>query len=274
MGRAGIVLCGGRSSRMGRPKAWLPWFGRTMVEHVVETLRPVVDEVLVVTSAELDLPPLEARVVRDSEPERGPLAGLRDGFSETAAELVFVTSTDAPFLTSDFVAAALARGRSWAPVDGRFVQVLCGVYSGAAGAKAAKLLDADKRRPLDLLEAIGYEAVDAAVAHPTDGPAPWSGFNTPTDYLEAVRRVDSEASCEIELLGRAALHGEPKRRRLPVGTVGELLARWPEDLGLIEEGRVSKHHLVSLGGRDLARDPQIPVGPGERVSVIDALAGG
>ena len=65
MSRAGIVLCGGRSSRMGRAKAWLPWFGRSMIEHVVESLLPVVDEVVVVTSSELDLPFLSARVVSD-----------------------------------------------------------------------------------------------------------------------------------------------------------------------------------------------------------------
>ena len=35
MGTAGIVLCGGKSSRMGRAKAWLPWCGRPLVAHVV-----------------------------------------------------------------------------------------------------------------------------------------------------------------------------------------------------------------------------------------------
>ena len=40
MKRAGIVLCGGRSQRMGRPKALLPWFGRSLIEHTVATLAP------------------------------------------------------------------------------------------------------------------------------------------------------------------------------------------------------------------------------------------
>jgi len=39
---AGIVLCGGRSSRMGRAKAWLPWGARPMVAHVVAQLREAV----------------------------------------------------------------------------------------------------------------------------------------------------------------------------------------------------------------------------------------
>ena len=76
--------------------------------------------------------------------------------------------------------------------------------------------------------------------------------------LEAVRRVDPQARCEVEMLGRAALQAEPASRSLPVGTIGELLRAWPPSLGLIEDGeegaRVSKQHLVSLGGRDLVRD--------------------
>ena len=70
MSRAAIVLCGGRSSRMGRAKAWLPWFGLTLIEHVVTQLAQVVDEVIVVTSASLDLPSLPARIVRDRDPAR------------------------------------------------------------------------------------------------------------------------------------------------------------------------------------------------------------
>lgn len=64
------------------------------------------------------------------------------------------------------------------------------------------------------------------------------------------------------------------RHRLPVGTLGEVLSNLPESLSLIEGGHVAKSHLVSLGGRDLVRDLAVPVGPDERVIVIDALAGG
>ena len=50
-----ILLCGGRSTRMGRAKAWLPWRGRPLVVHVACVLRRVVGELVVVRSAELDL---------------------------------------------------------------------------------------------------------------------------------------------------------------------------------------------------------------------------
>lgn len=264
---------------MGRAKAWLPWFGRTMVEHVVAQLEPLVGEVVVVTSEDLDLPPLSARVVRDREPGRGPLAGLRDGLGATRADQVFVTSTDAPFLTSAFVERLFGEGGACAPVSEGFVQVLCAVYPGGAGERAAELLERGRRRPLDLLEATGFTALEEADLRATfvasGGPAPWHGFNTPDAYLGAVRAVDPKASASVELLGRAALSAGETLREVPVGTLGEILAGWSETRDLVgSDGRLARSYLASLGGRALVRDLSVPVGPGERVTILDAQAGG
>ena len=261
---------------MGRAKAWLPWFGGpTMIEHVVARLRPVVDEVVVVTSADLDLPPLDARVVRDREPERGPLAGLRDGLAAISAEHAFVTATDAPFLSSAWVASMLERRVACAPVADGHVQVLSAVYPQAALATAERLLAADRARPLALLEALDYVAIEETTEWDSGRP-PWQGFNTPEAYLEAVGLEDPGARCEVELLGRAALVGGPAVVDAPVGSLGEVLAHVERgrEFSLVEGDRVARAHLVSLGGRDLVRDLSLPIGPGERISVLDAQAGG
>ena len=275
--RAGIVLCGGRSSRMGRAKAWLPWFeGRTLIEHVVERLRPAVDEVVVVTSADLDLPPLEARVVRDREPERGPLAGLRDGLAATGADYAFVTATDAPHLTAGYVTDLLDRRQACAPIADGHVQVLSAVYPGAGAAAADALLAEGRGRPLALLEASGFEALEGEDLPRFEGAAPWQGFNTPAAYLDAVREEAPSAVCRVELLGRAALSSDASVLEVPVGPLGDVLGEVARACGLdlIEGDRVARPHLVSLGGRNLVRDLALPVGPDEQVSVLDAQAGG
>lgn len=79
---------------------------------------------------------------------------------------------------------------------------------------------------------------------------------------------------QVELLGCAAIKAETSRYHVPVGTLGDVLSQLPESLSLIVDGRVAKSHLVSIGGRDLVRDLAVPVGPDEKLSVIDALAGG
>ena len=144
---------------MGRAKAWLPWFGRTMIEHVVDRLRPVVDEVIVVTAEDLELPPIDARIVRDQESARGPLAGLRDGLSAIESDFAFVTSTDVPHLPVSYVEALFARGRACAPVADGHVQVLSAIYPKEGGRVAAELLLEGRGRPLHLLEALDYETV-------------------------------------------------------------------------------------------------------------------
>lgn len=282
MKRSGVVLCGGQSSRMGRSKAWLPWFGRRMIEQVVRQIAPCVEETVVVASADLELPPgLEAqagvRIVRDREPSWGPLAGIREGLAAASGRHCFVSGTDTPFLTPAFVDRVFEQaercGRAVAPLADGYAQVLSAVYPREALGICESLLEAGVRRPVALLEDVGFER---ALSVTGDGPPPWAGFNTPDDYLGAVRSVDANAVADVEVLGRLALHLDSKCFSVPVGRLGEILEALPlADPGaLFESGRLAKAHLVSLGGRDLVRDLEVPIGPGEQISLIDALAGG
>src|SRR5256886_17713794 len=80
---AGIVLCGGQSSRMGRPKAWLPFGDELMLPRVVRLLGEAVSPVVVVAAPGQDVPPLPpaVRVVRDEHEGLGPLQRLAAGFA-------------------------------------------------------------------------------------------------------------------------------------------------------------------------------------------------
>src|SRR5438046_5450942 len=94
----GIVLCGGRSTRMGVPKATLPFGSETMLQRVVRLLEAVVAPIIVVAAREQALPELPDRVVvaRDEREQQGPLEGLRAGLSALpeSVELAYVTSCD------------------------------------------------------------------------------------------------------------------------------------------------------------------------------------
>src|SRR5438034_1928815 len=79
----GVVLCGGRSQRMGRPKAWLPFGGELMLPRVVRLLGQVVQPIVVVAAPEQDVPPVppDVAIVRDEGRGRGPLQGLAAGLA-------------------------------------------------------------------------------------------------------------------------------------------------------------------------------------------------
>lgn len=100
---SGIVLAGGRSSRMGRDKAWVELGGKPLVVRTLEAIRPVVHEVVVVTNEPEKYAKLDVRAVRDTIPGEGPLIGLQSGLKAIRNPWAFVATCDMPFLTTDFV---------------------------------------------------------------------------------------------------------------------------------------------------------------------------
>ncbi len=108
----GVVLCGGKSSRMGRPKAWLPFGGEFMLQRAVRVLSEVVEPIVVVAARGQDVPPLpsEVTLVRDEIDEKGPLAGLAAGLAALAGrcDAVYLSACDVPFLKPEFVSRVVS----------------------------------------------------------------------------------------------------------------------------------------------------------------------
>jgi len=280
MRRAAALLCGGRSSRMGRPKATLPWRGRTLVAHGVERLLEATDRVWVVASAELALPPLPAKILRDREPHLGPLAGIREALAaaaEDGIDVVFVASTDAPFLSRAFVERVfeLARGhRAAAPVvDGR-VQPLCAAYAASLAPIASELLAADRRRPLFLLEAASFRPIEAGELPDTRS---LRSLNEPREYLAALAELGPPGPATVEMFGLARVRSGMRETTVPSGPLRDALRdldrRFPA-LGILDGNAVSDAYLVSLDGRQFLADDAVPVGPGDRLVLLDAATGG
>ncbi|MDY3559734.1 molybdenum cofactor guanylyltransferase [Gemmata sp. JC673] len=103
----GIVLCGGKSARMGRAKAALPFGNELLLQRVVRAVRESTDLVVVVAAPDQEIPPLPdgVPVVRDEVEGRGPLGGLVAGLTalDGACDAVYLSACDAPFLTPAFV---------------------------------------------------------------------------------------------------------------------------------------------------------------------------
>ena len=105
-GSAGVVLAGGRSSRMGSSKAALEWHGSTLLRRTVGILARF-GPVVVVRAAGQSLPalPPDVVVVDDPRAGKGPLQGIAAGLAAIGgrAEYAFVCATDLPFLHPAFV---------------------------------------------------------------------------------------------------------------------------------------------------------------------------
>jgi molybdopterin-guanine dinucleotide biosynthesis protein A len=193
MTAGGVVLAGGKSTRMGTSKALLPFGPETMLQRVVRLLGGVVSPIVVVAAADQELPALPADVIvtRDEREGRGPLEGLRAGLKALPehVEAAYVTSCDVPLLVPGFVRQILdlARGYDVAvmEVDG-FTHPLSGVYRRSTLPHIEQLLAQDRLRPLFLFEAVKTRRIrpDEMTADPDLRTL--RNLNTREDYQQAL----------------------------------------------------------------------------------------
>jgi molybdenum cofactor guanylyltransferase len=205
MNVAGVVLCGGRSSRMGRPKAWLPFGRELMLPRVVRLLGEAVDPVIVVAAPGQDVPPLPEAIciVRDEKEGCGPLQGLAAGLKALhgQADAIYLSSCDAPFLRPTFVQrliALLGKAVVCVPRVGDYHHPLAAVYRMEAIEAVERLLAQNRLRPFFLFETVQTRVVEIAELVDID-PTLQSlrNLNTPEEYDAAKRDFEVQERPEV-----------------------------------------------------------------------------
>ena len=153
----GIVLAGGRSTRMGRDKASLPWGDGDLLNTVLAALAPVCRRLIVVSNVPRMIGLAEVAVVADRYRGCGPLAGIHAGLLAAGEGYSFVTACDMPYLRADAVAymAKAAEGYDAAVpyVDGHF-NPLHAVYHHRCLPAVEALLASGRNRVIDFYDRV------------------------------------------------------------------------------------------------------------------------
>jgi molybdopterin-guanine dinucleotide biosynthesis protein A len=164
MSGTAIILAGGRSRRMGRSKAALPFGDEPLLRRLVRIHRGWFDEVLVAAAPGQELPETFAPVVLDAEPDRGPLAGICAGLRAARFEACFVTSCDHPFPDRRVVEALMA-GLGEADVcvarwEGR-LQPIFAAYRRSLAELCEAQLAAGELRPVRIYDQVRTRILEA-----------------------------------------------------------------------------------------------------------------
>jgi molybdopterin-guanine dinucleotide biosynthesis protein A len=279
---AGIVLAGGRSSRMGTPKAALEWHGSTLLRRVVGVIGRVVDgPVIVVRAPGQELPslPADIDVVDDAREGHGPLQGLQAGLTAARehAPVAHASSTDVPLLHPRFVRLVLAavdNGTDVAlPQIHGFPQPLAAAYRTELVEVVARLIAEDRMRPAFLFEACRTTRLDAdallgdpALAALDPGLDSVLNLNEPADYEAARARPAPQVSVRVFGALRRAARASADPALVAAATLAEAAAA----IGLTLDG----HVVAALNGDQIVRDAETPLVAGDAVSFLAADAGG
>jgi molybdenum cofactor guanylyltransferase len=282
-GSAGVVLAGGRSSRMGTPKAALEWHGSTLLRRTVGILaRATGGPVVVVRAKGQELPdlPNDVDVIDDPQEGKGPVQGIAAGLAALAdrADVAFVSSTDMPFLHPAFVRRVLRAVQEGAdvglPVARGYPQPLAAAYRTKLAATAERLVQEERLRPAFLFEQCTVTRLDEATLK--DDPVLAAldpeltsvvNVNEPDDYRTA--RDQPAPRITIQRFGVLASgpggHTQPETVR--AATVAEAAAAVGVDFG-------AGHVTAALNGEQITRDGQTPLAAGDTVFFLSADAGG
>jgi molybdopterin-guanine dinucleotide biosynthesis protein A len=198
-----VVLVGGESKRMGTDKASLVLDGTTLVERVIEVVRPIFKKVYI--GAHEDSSSGEAYglpVIVDTLPGRGPVLGVCAALEEAKEEWVFIVSCDLPMLSSkliEFLATKTEGVDAVVPlIDGR-AQTTCALYSRACLHPLSELVGSGEKgsrsltRFLEETEGlrVRYVSEEELSKIDTDMES-FADVDTPDDLEEAKERLRRE----------------------------------------------------------------------------------
>ena len=181
--RAGFVLVGGNSSRMGQDKACLPYRGATLVEYVAAAVAEAAGSVTLVGAPER-YPGLDLPRIADSRTGSGPLAGIHSALSASRAAWNLIVACDMPGVSGPFLSSLLdAAERSGCDClipagPSGLPEPLCAVYHLSCLGPIGEALDRNVRKIVDGLAAVRSGIWNVGESH-------WfRNANTPEEWTQ------------------------------------------------------------------------------------------
>jgi molybdopterin-guanine dinucleotide biosynthesis protein A len=206
----GFVQAGGGSTRFGRDKALARIAGRTMLQRTGELLECVCDEIRIIAPAG-KYDGVRWKVIEDGWPGEGPLGGIisalqymksqragwPDDHPDSEAGWAMILGCDLPFMTQDFLAflkkcAWVSRVQVVVPESDNGLEPLCACWRADALLAVKQAFDAGVRKVTDAMKHVEMEVLDEPAWKRFDnGNRLFWNMNTPSDYLEACRMLDT-----------------------------------------------------------------------------------
>ncbi len=188
----GIILAGGKSSRMGRNKALLDFGGRSIIEHTVDLFKSIFAEVILVTNTPGEYANLGIKTVTDIFPGKGSLGGIYTGLIHSAHDYSFIASCDMPFLRRELIEFLISLKEDYDAVVPRLkdgYEPLHAVYSKRCIKPIESMINKGDLRIIGFYPEVRVREVSEEELTPFNPESSsFININTPEEYEDAVRR--------------------------------------------------------------------------------------
>lgn len=185
----GVIVAGGKSSRMGTNKALIELNGLPLIAHVARTMQHVFKRVFIVADDAEPYRFLRLPVYPDIFKDSGPLGGIHAGFVHSGAKSIFVAACDTPFISPALIEYIIhypsEASVKVAQMDGE-VHPLCGWYDRSTMPYVQQALEANQLQVKKVLCHLQAAEVPITNELPFYHPLLLKNFNTPADFEPSV----------------------------------------------------------------------------------------
>lgn len=187
----GIILAGGKSSRMGSDKGMLELHGKKFIEYIIEAIKPVVDEIIIVAN-NFNYNDFGYKIVRDLVKDCGPMGGIYSGLMVSETEKNLILSCDIPDIRTETLQQIISHSETedaTVPLHDGLSEPLCAVYSKNCIVEFKKCLDKREFRLRDALKnlSVNYVQFIPGEHFSVDG---FANINTPMEFEKRKQKVE------------------------------------------------------------------------------------
>lgn len=188
----GVILAGGKSSRMGTNKALLEIGGERIIDKAVSLFKSIFQEVILVTNTPEEYAGLNIKIVTDIFPGKGSLGGIYTGLVYASCDYSFVVSCDMPFLKRELIEYLIDIKDDFDVVVPRLRtghEPLHAVYSKECLKPIEAMIKEEDLRIIGFYPKVRVKEVSEEELAPfISEPSPFVNINTPEEYMAAFKK--------------------------------------------------------------------------------------
>lgn len=190
---SGVILAGGKSTRFGRNKALETLGGERLVDRAIRLIRGWCDPLFVVCQKPEEYIGVEANIIADIIPDRGPIVGLYTALLFAPTDWVFIRAVDMPFLEKSFAGLIISRALEGnadvvVPVKEGQYEPLCACYHVRCAPHVKRVIESGGGRMIQFFNRVRVDAIPEEVWKEVDpGGKSLINVNTPESLDEVLR---------------------------------------------------------------------------------------
>ncbi len=182
----GIILSGGKSSRMGKEKGlcWLK--GKPLIEYSFDHLKNFCDSIIISSNSN-EYEYLGCQIVKDEVQDIGPAGGIYSCLRASGNDENFIVSCDMPMITGDLIQYLLSQKKDFdalIPLFNGFPEPLCAFYRQSCIPVFKKSIDLGKYKIQDIIKGVNAGFVPVKPTDPFYSPLLFTNVNAPGDITD------------------------------------------------------------------------------------------